>query len=90
MLAAQGVTMGALPASSSSRRDRDARQSWTPSCTRLRSYDGLLLHASHLVDDAALLRGDHPVVVLGERAYRAPVDHVLRANEAGWPWLPAT
>lgn len=52
--------------------------------SRLRSYDGLLLHASHLVDeDAALLRGDHPVVVLGERAYRAPIDHVLMANEAG-------
>jgi DNA-binding LacI/PurR family transcriptional regulator len=52
--------------------------------SRLRSYDGLLLHASALVDeDVALLRGDLPVVVLGERAYAAPVDHVVMANEEG-------
>lgn len=52
--------------------------------SRLRSYDGLLLHASALADeDVALLRGDLPVVVLGERTYAAPVDHVVMANEEG-------
>ncbi|MBK7819985.1 MAG: LacI family DNA-binding transcriptional regulator [Tessaracoccus sp.] len=52
--------------------------------SRLRSYDGLLLHAAQLAqDDAALLRGDYPIVVLGERAHSAPVDHVVMANEAG-------
>lgn len=52
--------------------------------SRLRSYDGLLLHAAELADeDAALLRGDFPIVVLGERAYSAPVDHVVMANEEG-------
>jgi DNA-binding LacI/PurR family transcriptional regulator len=52
--------------------------------SRLRSYDGLLLHAAELADeDAALLRGDYPIVVLGERAYSAPVDHVVMANEEG-------
>ncbi|HMR47632.1 MAG TPA: LacI family DNA-binding transcriptional regulator [Arachnia sp.] len=52
--------------------------------SRLRSYDGLLLHASQLAqEDAALLRGDFPIVVLGERAYSAPVDHVVMDNEQG-------
>ena len=52
--------------------------------SRLRSYDGLLLHAAQLAqDDAMLLRGDYPIVVLGERSYSAPVDHVVMANEEG-------
>jgi DNA-binding LacI/PurR family transcriptional regulator len=52
--------------------------------SRLRSYDGLLLHATYLADeDAALLRTDYPIVVFGERMYAAPVDHVVMANEEG-------
>ena len=52
--------------------------------SRLRSYDGLILHAAELHDDdASLLRGDFPVVVLGERAYTGPLDHVEMANEQG-------
>lgn len=52
--------------------------------SRLRSYDGLLLHATYLADhDAALMRSGYPVVVFGERAYSAPVDHVTMANEEG-------
>lgn len=51
---------------------------------RLRSYDGLLLHASQLAnEDATLLRGDYPIVVLGERAYAQPVDHVVMGNREG-------
>ncbi len=52
--------------------------------SRLRSYDGLLLSAVQLHDDdAALLRGDFPVVVLGERSFTEPLDHVVMANETG-------
>ncbi|HMR47621.1 MAG TPA: LacI family DNA-binding transcriptional regulator [Arachnia sp.] len=52
--------------------------------SRLRSYDGLLLHAAQLQqEDAALLRSDYPIVVLGERSYSSPVDHVVMANEEG-------
>ncbi|MFT3888739.1 MAG: LacI family DNA-binding transcriptional regulator [Arachnia sp.] len=52
--------------------------------SRLRSYDGLILHAAQLMDDdAVLLRGDYPIVVMGERSYAAPVDHVVMANEEG-------
>ena len=52
--------------------------------SRLRSYDGLLLYSAQLHDDdAALLRGDYPIVVLGERSYSGPVDHVVMANEQG-------
>lgn len=50
--------------------------------SRLRSYDGLILHSSQLAgEDAWLLRGDFPIVVMGERAYSTPVDHVVMANE---------
>lgn len=50
--------------------------------SRLRSYDGLILHSSQLGDeDTWLLRGDLPIVVMGERAYSSPVDHVVMANE---------
>ena len=52
--------------------------------SRLRSYDGLILHAGELHDDdASLLRGDFPLVVLGERAYTGPIDHVEMANAEG-------
>lgn len=52
--------------------------------SRLRSYDGLLLYASKLShEDSHLLRGECPIVLFGERAYTAPVDHVVVANEAG-------
>lgn len=53
--------------------------------SRLRSYDGLLLYASKLADDdSTLLRAaDYPIVVLGERTYTTPVDHVIIANETG-------
>lgn len=50
--------------------------------SRLRSYDGLILHSSQLADeDAWLFRGDFPIVVMGERSYASPVDHVVMANE---------
>lgn len=52
--------------------------------SRLRSYDGLILSAVRLHDDdAGLLRGDFPIVLLGERSYTRPLDHVLMANEEG-------
>lgn len=52
--------------------------------SRLRSYDGLVLHAAELHDDdATLLRGDFPIVVLGERGYTSPLDHVEMANAKG-------
>lgn len=52
--------------------------------SRLRSYDGLILSAVQLHDDdATLLRGDFPLVVLGERSYSGPLDRVVMANERG-------
>ncbi|BDZ39499.1 LacI family DNA-binding transcriptional regulator [Microbacterium suwonense] len=52
--------------------------------SRLRNYDGLILSAVELHDDdAVLLRGDFPIVVLGERAFSGPLDHVVMANEDG-------
>lgn len=52
--------------------------------SRQRRYDGLILHTSTLADqDSAILRGDYPIVVLGERAYNEPVDHVAMGNVAG-------
>ena len=52
--------------------------------SRLRSYDGLILSAVQLHDDdAGLLQGDFPIVLLGERSYTQPLDHVLMANEEG-------
>lgn len=51
---------------------------------RLRSYDGLFLHANRLTeDDTPLLRGDYPVVVLGEHTYSTPVDRIVMDDEAG-------
>lgn len=52
--------------------------------SRLRSYDGLFLYAAELRDDdAMLLRGEFPIVVLGEHAYSGPIDHVEMANAEG-------
>ncbi len=52
--------------------------------SRLRSYDGLIINAVRLAGaDAALLRSELPVVVLGERAYAEPVDRVAMDNVAG-------
>ena len=52
--------------------------------SRLRSYDGLILSAVQLHDDdAGLLRGDFPIVLLGERSYAQPLDHAVMANEDG-------
>lgn len=52
--------------------------------SRLRSYDGLIISAVNLAGaDAALFRGELPVVVLGERAYEDTVDHVVMANAEG-------
>lgn len=63
------------------RRDRELD---AISRSRLRSYDGLILSAVQLHDDdAGLLRGDFPIVLLGERSYSQPLDHVVMANEEG-------
>ncbi|MGN8025297.1 LacI family DNA-binding transcriptional regulator [Microbacterium sp. 22242] len=52
--------------------------------SRLRNYDGLILSAVQLHDDdAVLLRGDFPTVLLGERGFTGPLDHVVMANEEG-------
>lgn len=52
--------------------------------SRLRNYDGLILSAVELHDDdATLLRGDFPTVILGERGFTGPLDHVAMANEEG-------
>ncbi|WP_090031352.1 LacI family DNA-binding transcriptional regulator [Cellulomonas marina] len=52
--------------------------------SRVRRYDGLVLSAVQLSDaDSDLLHGDMPVVVLGERRYDRPVDHVTMANVEG-------
>ncbi|GAT71960.1 transcriptional regulator [Microbacterium sp. HM58-2] len=52
--------------------------------SRLRSYDGLIISAVNLSGaDAALFRGELPVVVLGERSYDEKVDHVVMPNEEG-------
>ena len=52
--------------------------------SRLRSYDGLILSAVELHDDdAMLLQGDFPIVVLGERSYSSPLDRVVMDNERG-------
>lgn len=52
--------------------------------SRQRMYDGLILSAVGLSEfDAELLRVDYPVVILGERIFNAPVDHVAMPNVAG-------
>jgi len=52
--------------------------------SRNRLYDGLLLSTVGLgPSDAELLRVDYPVVILGERIFDGPVDHVAMANVDG-------
>ena len=52
--------------------------------SRNRMYDGLILTAVGLGQaDVDLLRVDYPVVILGERIFDGPVDHVAMPNVAG-------
>ncbi|MEU1973059.1 LacI family DNA-binding transcriptional regulator [Microbacterium sp. NPDC019599] len=77
--AARGYDL--LVEQTAARRDRELD---SIARSRLRSYDGLILSAVQLHDDdAGLLRGDFPIVVLGERSFAEPLDHVLMANEEG-------
>lgn len=49
-----------------------------------RTYDGLILSTVALgPDDADLLRVDYPIVILGERIFDGPVDHVAMPNVDG-------
>ncbi|MEV6109932.1 LacI family DNA-binding transcriptional regulator, partial [Streptomyces sp. NPDC051940] len=49
--------------------------------SRNRLYDGLIISAVGLgARDAQALKVDHPVVVLGERIFGGPVDHVAMPN----------
>lgn len=51
------------------------------SLSRNRLYDGLILSAAGMGQgDAERLRVDHPVVILGDRIFGAPVDHVAMPN----------
>lgn len=52
--------------------------------SRNRMYDGLILSTVGLsAGDADMLRVDYPVVILGERIFAAPVDHIAMANVEG-------
>lgn len=52
--------------------------------SRNRMYDGLILSTVGLgPDDVELLNVDYPVVILGERIFNGPVDHVAMANVEG-------
>lgn len=54
------------------------------SMSRNRMYDGLILSNVGIgPEDADLLRVDYPVVILGERIFDGPVDHVAMANTEG-------
>lgn len=51
------------------------------SLSRNRLYDGIILTAAGMRQaDAEQLRVDHPVVILGDRIFGAPVDHVAMPN----------
>ncbi|MEV0979489.1 LacI family DNA-binding transcriptional regulator [Streptomyces sp. NPDC049915] len=51
--------------------------------SRNRLYDGLILATAGMGPaDAERLRTDHPVVILGERIFGGPVDHVAMPNAA--------
>nr|WP_275424803.1 LacI family DNA-binding transcriptional regulator [Streptomyces sp. SID13726] len=51
------------------------------SLSRNRLYDGLILSAAGMGQaDAERLRVDHPLVVLGDRIFGGPVDHVAMPN----------
>lgn len=52
--------------------------------SRKRMYDGLILSTVALgPDDADLLKVDYPVVILGERIFAGPADHVAMPNVDG-------
>ena len=52
--------------------------------SRNRMYDGLILSAVGLGEaDRELLRVDYPMVILGERIFQGPVDHVAMPNVDG-------
>lgn len=52
--------------------------------SRVRMYDGLILSAVGLGEgDVDALQVDFPVVILGERIFSGPVDHVAMANTDG-------
>ncbi|MEV0389048.1 LacI family DNA-binding transcriptional regulator [Nonomuraea sp. NPDC050643] len=52
--------------------------------SRNRLYDGLILSTVGLGPaDTELLKVDHPVVILGERIFDGPVDHVAMPNVEG-------
>lgn len=52
--------------------------------SRVRMYDGLILGAVGLgTEDRDLLKVDYPIVILGERIFQSPVDHVATANTEG-------
>lgn len=54
------------------------------SLSRKRMYDGLILSTVGLGPaDRDLLRVDYPVVILGERIFEGPVDHVAMPNIEG-------
>ncbi|MGP8205741.1 MAG: LacI family DNA-binding transcriptional regulator [Acidimicrobiales bacterium] len=54
------------------------------SLSRNRLYDGLILSTVGLGPaDADLLKVDYPVVILGERIFEGPVDHVAMPNVEG-------
>jgi DNA-binding LacI/PurR family transcriptional regulator len=54
------------------------------SLSRHRLYDGLILSTVGMgPSDAERLRVDHPVVILGERIFDGPVDHVAMPNVDG-------
>lgn len=54
------------------------------SLSRNRLYDGLILSTVGLGPaDVDRLRVDHPLVILGERIFGGPVDHVAMPNEDG-------
>ena len=52
--------------------------------SRNRMYDGLILSTVGVgIDDVEKLRIDYPVVILGERIFQGPVDHVGMSNIEG-------
>ena len=52
--------------------------------SRVRMYDGLILSTVGLGEaDVDMLRVDFPVIILGERIFKGPVDHVAMPNIDG-------
>ncbi|MGO4533486.1 LacI family DNA-binding transcriptional regulator [Leifsonia sp. 2MCAF36] len=52
--------------------------------SRVRLYDGLILSTVGLGEaDVDMLRVDFPVIILGERIFQGPVDHVAMPNVEG-------